>query len=157
MLVCDVSRRVCRPTAVCIGQLAGTHARPASRGTRRATAVKPRPSAWPRVLPRPVGAVRGAGGHPLPRAARPVAKRRPWARKRRKREAFRRAFPARHTYLYAPARLWRAVRGAGALPLLTICCGLFRRSRGDGKGGGAYRRSERRRQSSRRPDAGRFR
>ena len=46
-------------------------------------------------------------------AARPVAERRPWGRKRRKREAFRRAFPERHTYLYAPARRSRTERGAG--------------------------------------------
>ena len=46
-------------------QLAVYHARPASRGTRRATAVKPRPRAFLRAAPRPAGAVRGAGGHPL--------------------------------------------------------------------------------------------
>ena len=48
-----------------------------------------------------------------PRAARSVAERRPWGRKRRKHEALRRAFPERHTYLYAPARRSRTERGAG--------------------------------------------
>ena len=51
------------------------------------------------------------------RAARSVAERRPWGRKRRKREAFRRAFPERHASLHNPARLRRAVRGAGGHPL----------------------------------------
>ena len=51
-----------------------------------------------------------------PRAARPVAERRPWGRKRRKHEALRRAFPERHTYLYAPARRSRT-EGCRALAL----------------------------------------
>ena len=51
--------------AVCTRQAAGSRTRPASRGTRRATAVKPRPRAFLRAAPRPAGAVRGAGGHPL--------------------------------------------------------------------------------------------
>ena len=50
------------------------------------------------------------------RAARPVAERRPWGRKRRKREALCRVFPKRHTYLYSP-RAKGAEWGAGALPL----------------------------------------
>ena len=66
MLAGGASRRACRPKAVCTGQLAGNRTRPASCGTRRATAVKPRPSCMA---------------------------------------------------LYAPARLRRAVRGAGVLPL----------------------------------------
>ncbi len=66
---------------------------------------------FPRVPTRPTGAVWGAGGHPLPRAAMPVAEWRPWGRMRREREALRRAFPKRHTYLYSPARQRRAVRG----------------------------------------------
>ena len=57
------------------------------------------------------------GAAPDPRAARPVAERRPWGRKRREREAIRRTFPKRHTYLYSPARPRRAVRGAGGHPL----------------------------------------
>ena len=58
------------------------------------------------------------GVTPCPRAARPVAERRPWGRKRRKREALRRAFPERLAFLYSPARpSGRAVRGAGVLPL----------------------------------------
>ena len=44
MLAFGASRRPYRPTAVCTGQLAGNRTRPASRGTRRAMAVKPRPS-----------------------------------------------------------------------------------------------------------------
>ena len=43
-LTFTASRRACRPTAVFPVQLAVYHARPASRGTCRATAVKPRPS-----------------------------------------------------------------------------------------------------------------
>ena len=39
-------------------------ARPASRGTRRATAVKPGQLAFPRAAPRPMGAVWGAGHCP---------------------------------------------------------------------------------------------
>ncbi len=112
MLAFGASRRPYRPTTVCTGQLAGNRTRPASRGTRRATAVKPRPSCMSLYAPaRLRRAVRGAGGHPLPRAARPVAERRPWGRKRREREAIRRTFPKRHTYLYSPARPRRAVRG----------------------------------------------
>ena len=54
-------------------QLAVCRTRPASRGTCRATAVKPRPTCVLSSAPRPMGAVWGAGGHPLLRAMRPVA------------------------------------------------------------------------------------
>ena len=95
-----------------IGQAAGSRTRPASREACRRAAVASRSSCMSPERPaRLWRAVRGAGGHPLPRAARPVAERRPWGRKRREREAIRRAFPKRHTYLYSPARLRRAVRG----------------------------------------------
>ncbi len=52
--------------AVCTGQPAGIHTRPASRGTRRATAVKPRPSRMSPYTPaRPWHAVWGQGHCPL--------------------------------------------------------------------------------------------
>ena len=54
-------------------------------------------------------------------AASPVAERRSWGRKRRKNEALRRAFPERHTYLYAPARRSRTERGAGLQPCRESC------------------------------------
>ena len=44
---------------------------------------------------------------PLARAARPSVERRPWGRKRRKREALRRAFPERHV-------IFTALRGSAA-------------------------------------------
>ena len=51
---------------------------------------------------------------PDPPAVAPVVPRRPWVRKRQKREALRRAFPERLAFLYSPARpLGRAVRDAG--------------------------------------------
>ena len=62
------------------------------------------------------------------RAARPVAERRPWGRKRRKREAHCRVFPERLSYLYAPARLRRAEAGAGLQPCLMVPSGLKRGS-----------------------------
>ena len=113
ILAFAASHETFRRVAVCNGQSAGDRTRPASREARCRTAVTPQPSCFPSSGPAPMGAVWGAGDHPLPRAARPVAERRPWGRKRRKREAFRRAFPKRHAYLHSPARLWRAVRGAG--------------------------------------------
>ena len=113
ILAFAASHETFRRVAVCNGQSAGDRTRPASREARCRTAVTPQPSCFPSSGPAPMGAVWGAGDHPLPRAARPVAERRPWGRKRRKHEAFRRAFPERHTYLHSPARLWRAVRGAG--------------------------------------------
>ena len=65
MLAFGASRRPYRPTAVCTGQLAGNRTRPASRGTRRATAVKPRPSRMSPYTPaRPWRAVRGQGYYP---------------------------------------------------------------------------------------------
>ena len=72
------------------------------------SAAKPFSLEYPRALWARCGV---QGGHPLPRAARPVAERRPWGRKRREREALCRAFPKRPTYLYSPARPRRAVRG----------------------------------------------
>ena len=57
----------CRMAAFPV-QLAVYHARPASRGTRRATAVKPRPTVMSPYAPaRLRRAVRGAGALPLPR------------------------------------------------------------------------------------------
>ena len=67
----------CRMAAFPV-QLAVYHTKPASRGTRRATAVKPRPTCFLSSAPRPMGAVWGAGGHPLLRAMRPVAEWRPF-------------------------------------------------------------------------------
>ena len=52
------------------------------------------------------------------RAARPVAERRPWGRKRQKREAFRRAFLERLAYLYIPRALWARCGVKGHCPLL---------------------------------------
>ena len=63
-----------RPTAIFSIQLVGSYTRPASRGTRRATAVKPRPSRMSLYVPqRPMGAMWGQGALPLVRAMRPVA------------------------------------------------------------------------------------
>ena len=89
------SRRACRPTAVFPSQLTRSCTTPASREARRRAAVTPQPSRMspyapvrlrravrkglsPRaaVTPQsicfpsssPMGAVRGAGGHPLPRS-----------------------------------------------------------------------------------------
>ena len=88
-------------------------ARPASREACCRAAVTPQPTCFLSSTPHPKGAGWGQGALPLARAARPVAERRPWGRKRRKREAFRRAFPERHAYLYTPARHRRAEAGAG--------------------------------------------
>ena len=101
MLAFGASRRVCHPTAVCAGQLTGNHTRPASRETFRRVAVCIRQQ---------------TGNHTRPAS----------------REACRRAaVKPRPTFMspYAPARLWRAVRGAGALPLLSPA-GECRRRRG---------------------------
>ena len=54
---CSWREARCR-AAVCVTQSAGSHTRPASRGTCCATAVKPRPIAFPSSAPRPMGAVR---------------------------------------------------------------------------------------------------
>ena len=66
-----------RRMAVCAMQPAGSRTSPASRGTCRATAVKPRPTGMPPERPAPYGAVLGAG-HRLPdrRAVAPVVPRR---------------------------------------------------------------------------------
>ena len=60
------SREACRRAAAFSTQLSYSTTRPASRGTRRATAVKPRPTRFPSSGPAPIGRVWGAGGHPLP-------------------------------------------------------------------------------------------
>ena len=61
------SHEACRRMAVYIRQTAGSHTRPASRGTCRATAVKPRPSFMSPEHPACLRhAVRGAGVLPLP-------------------------------------------------------------------------------------------
>ena len=62
----EASHEACRRMAVFTVQAAGTRTRPASRGTCRATAVKPRPSCKFLYAPaRPRRAVRGAGVLPL--------------------------------------------------------------------------------------------
>ena len=59
------SRRARRPMAVYIRQQTGNYTRPASRGTRRATAVKPRPSRMSPYAPaRLRRAVRGSAPSP---------------------------------------------------------------------------------------------
>ena len=61
-LAFSARRRACRPTAVFSIQLTGSYTRPASRGTCRATAVKPRPTRMSLYVPaRLCRAVRGAG------------------------------------------------------------------------------------------------
>ena len=61
-LAFSARRRACRPTAVFSIQLTGSYTRPASRGTCRATAVKPRPTRMSLYVPaRHSRAVRGAG------------------------------------------------------------------------------------------------
>ena len=63
-----------RPTAIFSIQLVGSYTRPASRGTRRATAVKPRPSRMSLYVPqRPMDAMWGQGALPLVRAMRHIA------------------------------------------------------------------------------------
>ena len=63
-----------RPTAIFSIQLVGSYTRPASRGTRRATAVKSRPSRMSLYVPqRPMGAMWGQGALPLVRAMRHIA------------------------------------------------------------------------------------
>ena len=60
------SHEACRRMAVCTRQQAGNRTKPASRGTRCATAVKPRPSCMPLYAPARHGrAVRGQGALPL--------------------------------------------------------------------------------------------
>ena len=49
------SHEACRRMAVCTRQAAGSRTRLASRGTRRATAVKPRPTGLPASSPAPYG------------------------------------------------------------------------------------------------------
>ncbi len=123
------SRRACRPTAIFSIQLAGSYTRPASRGTRRATAVKPRPSRMSLYVPqRPMGAMWGQGALPLVRAMRPVAEWRSSIQLTRNPHQTgeprglspsggKPPRPSRMS-LYAPARLCRAVRGQGVLPLV---------------------------------------
>ena len=100
MLACGASRETFRRAAVCTGQSAEDHIRPASRGTCRATAVTSQPSCFPTSTPAPEGC--GVGS----RDTAPCASR----------EACRRAAvkprPTRMS-LYAPARHRRAVRGKG--------------------------------------------
>ena len=93
MLACGASRRACRPTAVCARRQTGNHTRPASREACRRAAVTPQPSHFLSSTPRALWARCGVQG------VTPC------------REAFRRTFPKRHTYLYSPARPRRAVRG----------------------------------------------
>ena len=120
------SHEACRPTAIFSIQLAGSYTRPASRGTRRATAVKPRPSSMSvERPPRPMDAMWGQGALPLVRAMRPVAEwrsflfnkqgkhTRPASREARCRAAVKPRPSSMSPY--APARLWRAVR-KGAQP-----------------------------------------
>ena len=115
-----------RPTAIFSIQLVGSYTRPASRGTRRATAVNPRPSRMSLYVPqRPMGAMWGQGALPLVRAMRPVAEwrsflfnkqgkhTRPASREARCRAAVKPRPSSMSPY--APARLWRAVR-KGAQP-----------------------------------------
>ena len=62
----EASHEACRRMAVFTVQAAGSRTRPVSRGTCRATAVKPRPSCMFLYAPaRPRRAVRGAGVLPL--------------------------------------------------------------------------------------------
>ena len=91
-----------RRMAVFAIQLAWSHIRPSSREACCRAAVSPQPSRISLECPAPYG--RGVGCRGSPPAARPVAERRSWGRKRRKHEAFRRVFPERHAYLYIPAR-----------------------------------------------------
>ena len=66
MLAFGASRRACRPTAVCTGQLAGNRTRPASREACRRAAVKPRTTCMSLYAPaRHRRAVRGQGALPL--------------------------------------------------------------------------------------------
>ena len=104
-------------------QLAVYHARPASRGTRRATAVKPRPTCFLSSAHAPYG--RGVGCRGSPPAASHEARcrmavfpvqlavyhARPASRGTRRATAVK----PRPTVMspYAPARLRRAVRGKG--------------------------------------------
>ena len=116
----------CRMAAFPV-QLAVYHTRPASRGTCRATAVTPQPTRISLECPTPYG--RGVGCRGSPPAASHEARRRmavfpvqlavyharPASRGTRRATAVK----PRPTVMspYAPARLRRAVRGAGALPL----------------------------------------
>ena len=52
-------------TGSCATQSPESYARPVSRGTRRAAAVKPRPTVFSPSTPRPMGAARGSGALPL--------------------------------------------------------------------------------------------
>ena len=66
MLACGASRETFRRAAVCTGQAAGSHTRPASREACCRAAVKPWTTRMSLYAPaRHRRAVRGAGGHPL--------------------------------------------------------------------------------------------
>ena len=58
---CSWREARCR-AAVCVTQSAGSHTRPASRGTCCAAAVKPRPIAFPSSAPAPYGRGPGSRG-----------------------------------------------------------------------------------------------
>ena len=72
------SREALRRAAALYSQPAFSSTRSASRGTRCATAVKPRPTCFPTSALRAIGAQSGAKRQrPFPPAARPFAERRP--------------------------------------------------------------------------------
>ena len=115
----------CR-VAVCTGQPAGIHTRPASRGTRRATAVKPRPSRMSSYAPARIARSLGSRGT-APSASHETFCRvavctgqpagihtRPASRGTRRATAVK-PRPSRMSP-YTPARPWRAVRGQGYYP-----------------------------------------